>query len=87
MQGAEPHAGIYVDGQIVHLSEAGILSQPPHIASQRHGRLDIMSFNAQKELVVVKHPMAYAADCTQCEVLHGDNLTELAQSVYPKAYR
>lgn len=36
------------------------------------------------ELIVVKNAMAFACDSTNCEILRGDDLFELVQSVYPK---
>lgn len=39
MRGVEPHAGIYHNGQILHLNEQGVHCQPPHIAEIQHGAI------------------------------------------------
>nr|WP_315041297.1 host specificity factor TipJ family phage tail protein [uncultured Moraxella sp.] len=36
------------------------------------------------QLIVVKSPFDYANDNTQCQILNGNNLFDLVQSVYPK---
>lgn len=36
------------------------------------------------ELIVVKNAMAFACDSTDCEILHGNDLFKLVQSVYPQ---
>lgn len=39
MRGIEPHAGVYHNGQILHLNEQGVHCQPPHIAEIQHGAI------------------------------------------------
>lgn len=36
------------------------------------------------ELIIVRNPMSYSCDSTDCEILRGDDLFELVTSIYPK---
>lgn len=36
------------------------------------------------ELIIVRNPMAYSCDGTDCQILNGDDLFELVTSIYPK---